>query len=309
MRGSWVFRNFGLKLFSVAIALLLWMAIPGEETVERGLRVPLELQQFPAGVEIRGDAPSTVDVRVRGSSAVLSRLSPGEIVAVLDLRGTRAGRRLLSITPEQVRAPFGVDVVQVTPSTVTLTFENTATAQLPVVPSVEGKPAPGFVTRHVSVTPATVEVAGPESLIKEATVVMTEPVSVEGADEDVQEMVTLGIADPALRLKGQRTASVTVTIVPAPDERTLSSLPVHLRNLRANWSAQAIPPSVDVVLRGTRDALAGLQPDDVRAYVDVAGLGIGEYDLSVRADVPSTDAGVTALHPSTVHVRIASAKD
>ena len=36
--------------------------------VERGLRVPLELQQS-AGLEIQGEAPSTVDVRVRGTSA------------------------------------------------------------------------------------------------------------------------------------------------------------------------------------------------------------------------------------------------
>ena len=48
MRRMWPFRHFGLKLMSVALAVLLWMTVSGEETVERGLRVPLELQQFPA---------------------------------------------------------------------------------------------------------------------------------------------------------------------------------------------------------------------------------------------------------------------
>src|SRR5438128_969765 len=91
----WPFRHFGLKLLSVGLAVLLWMAVSGEETVERGLRVPLELQQFPSGLELQGEPPSTVDVRVRGASGALGSVSPGDIVAVLDLRTARAGRRLL----------------------------------------------------------------------------------------------------------------------------------------------------------------------------------------------------------------------
>ena len=86
MRRLWPFRHFGLKLLSVGLAVLLWLVVSGEETVERGLRVPLELQQFPAGLELQGEAPSTVDVRVRGSSGTLSRVAAGDIVAVLDLR-------------------------------------------------------------------------------------------------------------------------------------------------------------------------------------------------------------------------------
>ena len=72
------------------------MVVSGEETVERGLRVPLELQQFPAGLELQGEAPSTVDVRVRGASGALSRVGAGDVVAVLDLRGARAGPAAVS---------------------------------------------------------------------------------------------------------------------------------------------------------------------------------------------------------------------
>ena len=92
MRRLWPFRNFGLKLLSVAIGVLLWISVSGEEIVERGLRAPLELQQFPVGLEIQGEAPSTVDVRVRGTSGALSRVAAGDIVAVLDLHAVRGGQ-------------------------------------------------------------------------------------------------------------------------------------------------------------------------------------------------------------------------
>jgi hypothetical protein len=65
MATIWPFRHLGLKVLSVVLALLLWMIVSGEEMVERGLRVPLELQQVPVGLELTGEVPATVDVRVR----------------------------------------------------------------------------------------------------------------------------------------------------------------------------------------------------------------------------------------------------
>src|SRR6266540_3899939 len=145
MKRPWPFRHVGLKLLSVAVALLLWLVVSGEETVERGLRVPLELQQLPAGLELTGDIPPTVDVRVRGASGTLSRMAQGDIITVLDLRAAREGRRLFPLTPDQVRVPFGVEVVQVSPSAVALVFERSASRHVPVVPAVDGRPAAGYV--------------------------------------------------------------------------------------------------------------------------------------------------------------------
>jgi len=306
MSRPWPFRHIGLKLLSVGLAVLLWMTVSGEETVERGLRVPLELQ-FPAGLELAGEVPTTVDVRVRGASGTLSRVSAGEVVAVLDLRSARSGRRLFPLTPEQVRVPFGVEVVQVMPSAIAMAFEASASRQVPVVPAVDGRPAPGYVVGEMTADPSTVEVVGPESAVKRASEAMTEPVSVTGARDKVRESVTVGVLDPALRLKNPRPATVTVQIVPAPLERTLRNRPVHLRALANNLVAEATPTIVDVTIRGSREALTRLESDDVVAYIDLAGLGAGEYTLPAYADA-SQDAGVVRIEPSFVKVRVTSAK-
>ncbi|HZR27099.1 MAG TPA: CdaR family protein [Vicinamibacterales bacterium] len=299
----WPFRHFGLKVTSLTLAVLLWMAVAGEETVERGLRIPLELQQIPSGIELTGDVPSAVDVRVRGASGALSRIGPGDVVAVLDLRGARAGRRLFPLTPDQVRTPVGVDVAQVTPSAIAMVFEASVTRTVPVVPSVDGRPAPGFVVGTLKADPATVDIVGPESAVKRATEALTEPVLIAGAKDRVQETVTIGMLDPTLRIQNAKTAVVTVQMEPAPLERTFRSRPIHLRNLAATLVAQAEPAVVDVMLRGSRDGLARISPDEVDAYIDVAGLGAGQYMLNVHADA-GRDAGVTRIEPSLVQVRI-----
>ncbi len=304
---GWLFGNLWLKLLSLGLALLLWMVVSGEATVERGLRVPLELTQVPAGVELLGDVPATVDVRVRGGSGALSRIGTGDVVAVLDLHTAQSGRRLFPLTPDQVRAPFGVEIVQVLPSAVTMAFERSASRELPVAPAVDGRPAPGFVVGPLSADPRAVEVIGPESAVMRATEVVTEPVSVAGAEASVKQSVVLGVLDPALRLKAARSATVTVDILPAPLERTLRNEPIHLRNLGAHLQAEAVPPSVELTLRGNRGALGRVVADDLTAYIDLAGLGPGEYSLTVHAD-SSRDAGVTRVTPETVQVRITSGK-
>jgi YbbR domain-containing protein len=214
------FDHLGLKVLAVALALLLWLVVAGEETVERSVRVPLELQQVPIGLDLMSDPPATVDVLVRGASDAIGRMSPGDLVAVLDLRSAREGRRLFPLTPNEVRAPFGVEVVGVSPNTVAMTFEREGTIVLPVAPAVEGVPAPGFVIGQIVSNPATVQVVGPASALGHVKAAMTEPVIVTNANKTIVEKVTVGVADPFLRLKTPTTASVTVNVIPAPDEQS-----------------------------------------------------------------------------------------
>jgi YbbR domain-containing protein len=308
VKAIWPFGHLGLKALSLGIAVLLWMIIAGEQTVERGLRVPLELQQFPAGLELQAEPPALVDVRVRGASDTLSRVGPGDIVAVLDLKAAKPGQRLFQLTPEEVRTPFGIEVVQIAPSTVVLVFEPNAVKRLPIAPSVEGDPAPGYVRGTMAADPATVEITGPESAVNQAVEAVTEPISIAGAVADVIETVTVGLLDPSLRVKGARTATVKVQVRLGPGERTVRNRPLRLRDLPPNLTAQATPPDVDIIVRGSREGLARLDADEVVPFVDLKGLGAGEYALTVHVD-PVADANVARVAPETVHVRLSAFKE
>ncbi|MFA5911205.1 MAG: CdaR family protein [Vicinamibacterales bacterium] len=208
------FRNLGLKFLSICIAVLLWLVVAGERVVERVLRAPVEFQNLPNGLELVGNLPDTVEVRLRGSSGALSRMGPGDLSAVLDLRTARPGRRLFHLTPTQVTVPYGVNVVQVGPSTLTMEFEMAGVRMVPVEPDIEGRPAPGYEVTKVTSDPQTVEVAGPESAVKRLAAAMTEPVVITNETRSVREVVTIGVQDASLRLRSPQTAVVTVTISP-----------------------------------------------------------------------------------------------
>ena len=296
-------RNVALKIVSVFIALLLWLIVAGEQPAERGLRIPLELRNLPVNLEVVDLPLEAVDVRVRGPSGTLSRLAPGDLVAALDLQSAKSGPRLFHVTPEQVRAPFGVEVAQVSPSTLALRFETSAARTVPIAPKVEGEVAPGYLITAITAEPATVDLVGPQSVISQISEALTEPISVEGASKTVREPVTVGAVRPNVRLKTPQRAIVTVTVVPAPTEKALERVPVRLRNVEPGLTAQALPPVVSVRVRGSQQALAPLRSDAVTAFVDLSGLGAGAYELPVRVD-PTTGFGVAGMRPVVVQILI-----
>ena len=184
------FAHAGLKVVSVGLACLLWIMVSSQRaSVERGLRIPLELQNLPGHLEMIEPPQESVDVRVRGTADTLGRIAPGDLVATIDLSSAQPGRRLFHLSPERVKAPFSVAVMQVTPSTLAIRFEPAASRIVPVMPAVEGEPAPGFMVGKVAADPPTVEVVGPESILRRVTEAITEPLWVGSASSDVQSSV------------------------------------------------------------------------------------------------------------------------
>jgi YbbR domain-containing protein len=208
------FRNLGLKFLSTLVAILLWLIVAGERVVERVMRAPVEFQNLPAGLELVGNPPDTVEVRLRGSSGALSRMAGGDMAAVIDLATARPGRRMFHIAQNQVTVPYGIEIVQVGPSTLTMEFEMSAIRQVKVEPDIAGRPAAGYEVTRVTSDPEMVEVSGPESALKHLQAAITEPVSVTDQTRSVREVVTIGVPDSSLRLRSPQTAVVTVTISP-----------------------------------------------------------------------------------------------
>ena len=297
------FRHLGLKVLAIAVATLLWLTVAGEQTVERAMRVPLEMTQKPEDLEIVGDPPLAVDVLVRGSSALLSRLDVGEVVAVLDLSAARPGSRLFPLRTDQVKVPYGVQVAQIVPSTLAVELEKSATRTVPVVPALEGEPAPGFVVGRITSEPSTVRVIGPESRVKKLSEATTETVSVAGERDRLRDIVTVGVSDSAVRLVEPQRATVVVEIRPAPVERQLARVPVRWRNLGTGMRAVITPPVAEIQIRGQQESLDSIRPDTIQAFVDLAGLGPGRYNLRVQVD-PSEEFGVSAIEPAVVEVTI-----
>jgi YbbR domain-containing protein len=301
-----LFAHLPLKLLSLALAVLLWFVISAEKSSERGLTVPLELQNFPRDLELTGEMTNTVEVRLRASPGIIHTLGPEDVSARVDLVGAGEGEKIVSLTPENIRAPYGVRVVKVSPSTLTLLFERTERRVVPVRPRVTGTPAAGFQVGETTATPAEVAIAGPKSRVRRVDGAFTEPVSVDGLRTAVTASVGLGLADPMLRLDGPNRARVVVELEELRTRRTLTGLEVQVRG--EGFSPRPLRASVAV--SGPASVVEALGPEDVIVYgaAPAAGTGSRRVPLGVELRKGEGQVTVVQIDPAEVTLRPAAGK-
>lgn len=115
---EWVLKNWFLKLLALAISFLLWTTYMAEPFTEVSFIVPLEIRDVPDELEISGDVPTQIRVRVRGRAALLRRLAPADLAIGVSLGNAQPGEMLIQLTPNKVEAPYGATVVRIAPSQV-----------------------------------------------------------------------------------------------------------------------------------------------------------------------------------------------
>lgn len=294
------YRNAGLKLMALGLGALLWFTVTGERVERKVSRVPIYYRGLPATLEIT-EQPDSVDVSVRGSYADVSRLQ--DLAVTVTLSSGVPGANVIPLRVDMVNAPVSVEVTQIDPGTVTVYLERSGMAEVPVRPTIEGQPAPGFAVSQVVVEPRMVVVVGPESRIKPTSAAVTERISIQGMAEAVTQVVSVGVADAQLRLAQPQTARVTVRIDPVPTSLTADQRPIEWRGLGPGLRVESDVSTARVSLRGMGRAASTFDPSSVAVWVDVAGRRPGRYNLPVRASA-GEGIDVESISPATVTVRV-----
>jgi len=165
-------ENLGYRLLAVALALILWFYVTGEQNpnMQQVVRIPLETENLGEGLVV-ADLPAEVQVRVEGRKEYISNLLPRDIKAYVDLRAARIGD---NIFPVQVSLPEGATLVRVNPPQVKVKVEQVRDLQLPVQVAVNGTPAGGYRALEPVLKPSEVVVSGPEDVLRSINKVYVE---------------------------------------------------------------------------------------------------------------------------------------
>jgi uncharacterized protein (TIGR00159 family) len=121
VRGHW--RE---GLLAIALAATLWAArVPGSTIAEVVRVAPIVIHNLPADFEIESVDPATVQVTLRGLRRDLLLQSREKLEVRIDALLAKLGRRTFRISPEQVSAPDGVEILSIEPSQVRISLNPT----------------------------------------------------------------------------------------------------------------------------------------------------------------------------------------
>ncbi|MGZ4837418.1 MAG: CdaR family protein [Terriglobales bacterium] len=208
---KYVFHNFGLKLLSLVVAVLLWLAVTRDPVAEIALNVPIEFHNTPEHLEISSETIPQVLVRVRGPVREVRDLSPSEVHAIIDLARVQPGERTYDLAPRHIRVPDGVEVVQAVPSQIRINFDRRESRQVEVKPRVIGTFASGYRIEKVVAVPQSVTIVGPAGHVKAVETAITDPVDASGVVGVATFVTHAYVSDPLVRLADPSPIRVTVT--------------------------------------------------------------------------------------------------
>lgn len=217
------FKNWGLKLFSLLIALVLWLTLipPEKISSDKTLTVPLELYNIPSETELVEKPPSTVMVTIRAPQRIINQINSATVHVVLNLEKARVDQREYPLNKNMISIPEGAEVKDFHPSQVNLRLERTKEIMLEVVPNIIGELKEGLKIEKIEVIPPKVPIKGPESKVKDKYKVRTGPLDISSLTQSTEVEVDLILPSPDLKLASSQT-KVRIRIViqeESPEEK------------------------------------------------------------------------------------------
>ena len=276
-------EDWSLKLLSLAIAIVLWMLVTGQnQPVTAHLNVQLNFIR-PQSLEISNDPPRTVDVMLTGSRNKLDDLTSLDLVATVDITDQRAGERVLRLADRaQISLPQGIKVDGYQPSAIPIRLEEIVERQVPVEPKLEGQPANGFEVYAVSPNKGSVSIRGPENHVNALQKVLTESIWLAGHKESfTQSNVAIDVPDPKVDLL-EPVVNVNIEIGERRVEKTFSGVSVSTAE-----GGKVQPSMTTVTVLGVASLVNSLKPEEVKIVLDT--------DLKPQLEVPDALKGKITL--------------
>jgi len=308
-------RNLGYKIVSLLLAILFWLwvtnmgstqTLSGDQTLNGVLLVTKNL---PENSVVMTKIPS-VRVRLQGTNP---SINVKDLYTYVDLTGATPGEHQYEIKMDPIP---GIQIVELTPKSVTLSIDTVQEKMLPVQSNISGSPAEGMEVGNPIIKPSVVNVRGPGSVLASLDKVVVE-MNVAGATDsitkslpvlfrDKQGQIIFG-SDPSMETLVASPSSVDV-IVPIMAKGSASkTIPLKVMSKGEPAAGMtlrsflAVPDRVQVW--GTPEALKSVDAINL-GTVDITGLTENKT-FQITPDKVSLPNGVS-YGPGTSFTVVAS---
>lgn len=204
-------RNLIEKIVAIGISLGLWFFLVYQTgTVQRNFTVPISFRDLPQGFVIEEFEPKTVTVTLenRGGSFDINENS---ISVSIDARNLSSGTKQIRLTSGMVQRPFAFNVVNISPTELSLTANRYELKEIPIEATVRGNVAPGYQVTQILVSPGSVRALVPDS-IETPSRILTAPLDVAGLNTTVNRNGSLRLPE-GVRLEQNANLDLAITIV------------------------------------------------------------------------------------------------
>ncbi len=206
-------KNIAWKLGSLAVAVLLWMAVEVTPNVVTNHSAPILYRNLASDLMVTGDSPEAIHVELRGTAGQLTSSALADTVAVFDLSTVKApGERTFTISDANLNLPPGVTFLRAVPSQFRVRIARMMAKEVPVQIQFSGALPSGYRISSQSVLPAALRIVGSENRISATTKVETDAIDLTGLTQPAEFHVDAFAADPQVRFESPSSVTVKLSI-------------------------------------------------------------------------------------------------
>ncbi len=233
------------------------------------------------------------NVTVKGAKHILEEIAIVKAIIDIDkLSSTKEGTTTLTEVPLIAYDSEGNKMdVEVVPGKVSATIKVTSPSkEIPIKLIPDGE-LDGVAIKTLKANIDKVTVYGNQETIDTITSLPVK-VNVQGVKDN--KTYTVNLTKPTgIREISVKTITVELTVDPV-STKTIKNVPIDTVNLGSGLIVQAIGEenrSVEVILNGSSSILDTVEASQIKAYIDLEGLGVGEHSVPVK--VSGEDTRVT----------------
>jgi hypothetical protein len=288
-------KELFLKLFALGLGTLIWFLVVGADQMDMTLTVPVEVLNLPKNLVISGPPQKEVQVTLRGPRSIMQEMRSRSLSLPLDLAKAKPETLIISADSLALPLPSGIAVVRMQPASLTLCIDQFAQKHLPVTAETEGKPAPGYILKELSLSPDRILVSGPKKLLEGQQNLKTHPVNLEGLNHSAVLPVRLNLSPSFLSLLGETTVVANIAIREKFAEKIVHKIPVRVTDAVVPVAVK--PETVSVFASIPESILAnGTDP----AALFAASVEIGGEELPRKVPISVTAMPVPGHEPIAV---------
>ena len=278
------------KVICLVIAIFLYIFHQASLIDSKTIVVPLQISENGIVMHV-GSTPGSVSLVVRADEEVIKNLQTTDIIASIDLDTiTKKGTYELPvrITLSENLLAYDPFEVRLKDDSVTIDVDRKAIKYVPLVPSIVGEVAHGYEIDSISMSPSTVEVAGPESVVEATEQIYTTRLNVSNAETNFSAETSYQSINKLLTVLDEGPFKAEVTVKPVVMERLFENVEVELLNLDPRFTIKGELPLVSIKLSGTMPVLENYILTKHAVQINMREVTEpGEYTLPLRYVLPA----------------------
>ena len=195
-----------VKIISVAAALIIAVFYRMNTLETRTFLVPLQVETNGMLIPV-SSLENTVKISLRGETNSIYPILEEDIEAFIDLnRYSNEGTYRIPVQIRKKGSALGVVPLEISvlPIEITLLLEKKVRRDIPVFPVFRGTIAPGYEITSQSIYPESVAAEGPRTGVETQDEFNTEPINLEGRNENFSVLVNIINNNPLITIYGNR---------------------------------------------------------------------------------------------------------